>query len=138
MPSPFTLRYARGNRGRRCAAPDEVVSPVILPLSTLLCYLVMAAFHSFFLARCARLAFPVGALLGKPLLSALFCGGGAILAFALLSPHLPETAAVLASVILAAGVYAAALRLTGALTREDLARLFPGKGNKKSRSPAAK
>ncbi len=111
-------------------AGDPRIGAAALPVSTLLSYLTMTLFHSFLLARRLSFTFPVGAVFGKPALASLFCGGAAILSFRFLSARLPERAATVAAVLFAALVYLAALFLLKAVTREDLARLFPKRKKK--------
>lgn len=115
-------------------AGDSRIGAAALPVSTLLCYAVMTLFHARFLSRDAKLTFSVSGLFGKPFFAAALCAASAVGAFRLLSPPLGERRAVILSILGAAAVYTAALFLTGAVTREERARLFSGK--KKSRRKA--
>ena len=114
-------------------AGDPRIGAAAMPLSTLLSYLAMTLFHSFFLARCLRFSFPVGAVCGKPALASLFCGGAAILSFRFLAARLSDRAATVAAVLFAALVYLAALILLKAVTPGDLRRFF-SKRKKKNAS----
>jgi len=102
-----------------------------LPLSTLICYLVMALMHFVFLRRMAKVFLPLGAVFFKPLLSAAFCGAAALGAYLLFSKFTPENAATVLAVLSGAAVYAAALFLTGAVRGKD------GTPGDKKRRPAA-
>ena len=100
-----------------------------LPLSTLLCYLVMALMHHLFLRRSARVPVRFLPLLAGPFVSALACGAAAAATFSLLPPKTPAPFSVFLSVFAGAAVYGIFLLLTGAVRLK--------KSSKKRRSPRA-
>lgn len=97
-----------------------------IPLSTLLCYLVMFLFNLFFISHYLNYRLDFRAIMLKPLLSAILCGATAGGSYFLLESALSPSLATIGSIGLAALVYVVVLFQSGGFGKEDVLMLPKG------------
>ena len=98
-----------------------------LPLSTLLCYLIMFTFNLFFLYRFVGYRFRFMKIIFKPFISAAACGCSALAAQKLLTSVTSPKIATVAAIAVAAMVYVVLLFLLRGLSKDDVLMLPKGK-----------
>ena len=103
------------------------------PISTVLCYAVMAACSLAFTVKVTGIRLSPVSMLWKPGMASVLCAGSAAALYGFLLPLLPETAAVLLAVGFAACVYLAAIVLLRGIDRETLSALRPALSGKKKK-----
>ncbi|MBR2615541.1 MAG: polysaccharide biosynthesis protein [Clostridia bacterium] len=97
-----------------------------IPLSTLLCYVIMFCFNLYFLSSRLHYRLSFGGILLKPLLSAALCGAVAGGAHLVLDRFLPGALATVGGIGAAALVYVIALFLSRGFGRDDVLMLPKG------------
>jgi len=96
-----------------------------IPISTLICYLIMFAFNMFFLRKHAHYRFHFRKILLRPLIASLFCGITALGCYVFLERFvLSASLATVAAIGLAALVYGIALFRLRGFEKEDV-RMLP-------------
>ena len=97
-----------------------------IPLSTLICYLIMFSFNMFFIFRYVRYRLSFRKILMRPLLCSIACGVTAALLFILTGKALPHPVATLLSIFCAALVYVFLLFRLRGFEKEDVLMLPKG------------
>lgn len=98
-----------------------------IPLSTVLCYAAMAVCNLYFVLRVTRAQLPLGVMLCKPGLAAVFCALTARAAYGMLLQYLPAQLCTLVSIAAGGAVYLAALIALGGIGADVLSLLPHGK-----------
>ncbi|MBE6657568.1 MAG: polysaccharide biosynthesis protein [Ruminococcaceae bacterium] len=93
------------------------------PISTVLCYAVMALCNLYFVMKKTGVALHICAMLCRPAISAVFCALTARAAHAVLLGHMPEVLGTLVSVVLGGVTYLAALLALGGIGEDVLSLL---------------
>ncbi len=97
-----------------------------IPLSTLLCYLVMFCFNMFFLSHFLDYRISFRHIMLKPLFAALSCGITAGAGYFLLAKVISPSLATIASILMAALIYVIVLFKSGGFGKEDVLMLPKG------------
>ncbi len=97
-----------------------------IPVSTLICYLIMFCFNMYFLNRFVGYRLSFRKILFKPLICAIFCGVAAGGGFLILSPLLPDSIATVIAILIAALVYVVTLLRSHGFEKEDVLMLPKG------------
>lgn len=97
-----------------------------IPLSTLICYLIMFGFNMLFLVKYVKYRFSIKGILLRPLLAAALCGATAMGSYLLFKMILPAKIATIAGIALAAVVYVIALFLFKGFEKDDVLQLPKG------------
>ena len=97
------------------------------PISTFAFYTTVTALNFFFIVKYTDLRISVIKVYLRPFIASVICAVAAAGSYLLLSPPVGEKAAVLLAIAVAATVYAVALLLSGAISREELEMLPMGK-----------
>lgn len=96
------------------------------PLGTFLCYGVIALINFYFLAKYVKLVPNIRLLLFRPLAASLVCGAAAFGSYRLFGMLLPQKAATLGAIAVAAFIYIIAVFLLRCISREDILLLPKG------------
>lgn len=97
------------------------------PISTFLFYLTVTAFNFFFIVKHTDLRISVINVYLRPFIASALCAVSAAGGYMLLRGTLGEKLAVLAAIAIAVVIYAVALLLLGAISREEIEMLPMGK-----------
>jgi len=97
-----------------------------IPLSTLICYVIMFLFNFYFLSRFANYRLSFRKILLKPLISAILCGVTALGSYLLLSKVISPSISTVFGILLAALVYVICLFQSGGFSGEDVKMLPKG------------
>ncbi len=97
------------------------------PISTFAFYTTVTALNFFFIVKYTDLRISVIKVYLRPFIASVICAVAAAGSYLLLSTPVGEKAAVLLAIAVAAAVYAVALLILGAISREELEMLPLGK-----------
>ncbi len=97
-----------------------------IPVSTLLCYLIMFLFNMYFLSRYVNYRLSFRKVLMRPFISAAICGISALLGNFLLSRLLSPSLATVLSILIAGMIYVVVLFRIRGFEKEDVLMLPKG------------
>ena len=95
-------------------------------VGTLICYVAIMTISLFFLLRITNLKLNYMTVFVKPLISALLCGGGALITSLILEKYVSIKLATIFGIAVGGVIYIASLVLLRAITEEDLKMLPKG------------